>query len=293
MRYTCILFCFLILSNVYAQSEKPAYQLFDKAGAKLAYNQMTEQIKESDIILFGEIHNNPIVHWLQYEVSKDLLINNGQNIVFGAEMFESDNQLLINEYLKGLVTAKQLEDEGKMWNNFKTDYKPLLDLAAEYQVPFIATNIPRRYASLVSKKGLESLNSLDEDAKKCITTLPIVVDMSLPGYQNMLSMMGSGHGSMSNMSPENFVKAQAAKDATMAHFILKNYSTGKTFIHFNGSYHSDDFEGIVWYLKKQNKELKIMTISSVEQELINELDAKSINKADFIIAIPNAMTKTY
>ena len=41
----------------------------------------------------------------------------------------------------------------------------------------------------------------------------------------------------------HLAEAQAMKDATMAHFILKNWEPGKTFLHFNGSYHSDNFQG--------------------------------------------------
>ena len=47
----------------------------------------------------------------------------------------------------------------------------------------------------------------------------------------------------------NLPKAQAAKDATMAHFILKNFDPNKLFLHFDGSYHSDNYEGIVWWIK--------------------------------------------
>jgi hypothetical protein len=82
----------------------------------------------------------------------------------------------------------------------------------------------------------------------------------------------------------------------MAHFILKNGMEGVTFLHFNGSYHSDHYQGIVWYLKKFNQrnefDLKILTISSVEQGSPEELDAKNIGLADFIICIPEDMTKT-
>jgi hypothetical protein len=35
-------------------------------------------------------------------------------------------------------------------------------------------------------------------------------------------------------------------------FINENLKDGATFIHYNGSYHSDNFEGISWYLKKYN-----------------------------------------
>ena len=65
------------------------------------------------------------------------------------------------------------------------------------------------------------------------------------------------------------------------------------FIHFNGAYHSDEKEGILWYLNKYKPNLKILTISTVEQDKIDVLDPENFNKADFILVVPEKMTKTY
>ena len=100
-------------------------------------------------------------------------------------------------------------------------------------------------------------------------------------------MVGPGHSS------PNLPKAQAIKDATMASFIQANYTEGKLFLHFNGSYHSDFFEGIMWYLKKKNPDMRILTISTVEQDDIGKLSTDNIMAADYIICVPEDMTKTY
>lgn len=93
--------------------------------------------------------------------------------------------------------------------------------------------------------------------------------------------------------PENLPKAQASKDATMAHFILQNHIPGSLFLHYNGAYHSDNFDGINWYLKKQKPNLKIGTISTVSQANIKSLLAENKGKADFIICVDTDMTNTY
>lgn len=288
-----ILFCLLIFSSF--QMDKPAYRLFDKDGKNAEYEQMLKELRQADIILFGELHNNPISHWLQIEVTKDVFATQKQNLILGAEMFEADNQVIINEYLLKQITEKHLKDEAKVWDNYDTDYKPLLDFALKNQIPFIATNIPRRYASLVSKKGLGELEKLSNEAKGWIAPLPITVDLTLNCYAEMMKMMSGGHGSggMGGMNSENFANAQAVKDATMAHFILKNWQKGKVFLHFNGAYHSDRFESIVWYLKKQKPDLKIVTISSIEQSEVSKLEDKNKGLANYIIVVPESMTKTY
>jgi hypothetical protein len=79
----------------------------------------------------------------------------------------------------------------------------------------------------------------------------------------------------------------------MAHFIMKNFEPGNIFIHFHGAYHSNNYEGIVWYLQQMNPDLKLMTISTVEQDQVDTLNEEFLNQADFIIAVPATMTKTY
>lgn len=269
------------------KSDKPAYFLYDIKGKPEKYEKMLKQISEADIILFGELHNNPISHWLQLELTKDMFAQSGENLVLGAEMFESDNQVILNEYLDSLITQSSFESEARLWPNYKTDYKPLVEFANKNRISFIATNVPRRYASLVNKKGFEALEQLSGEALSFLPPLPIKYDSTLNCYKSMMEMAGMG----SHVTP-NFPKAQAIKDATMAHFILKNWSPGKQFLHYHGAYHSQNFESIYWYLKQENPDLKIITIHSVEQKDISELSEENTGLADFTICVDEDMTKT-
>ncbi len=293
MRFTNILLGLAILILVAFVPAKKAYQLFNKAGDKTTYDAMLKELQQADVILFGELHNNPISHWLQLEVTKDLYAAKKQNLLLGAEMFEADNQEVLNEYVQKMISRKNFESDARLWPNYKTDYRPLVDLARQNKMQFIATNIPRRYASVVSRKGPEGLDKLSSKAKKWIAPLPFKVDLTLPGYANLIQMMGGMHGSSMKMKPENFAKAQAIKDATMAHFILKNLKKGQTLIHYNGTYHSNNFEGISWYLKQKRKKLKIVTVATVSQANIDALTKKNKNLANYTLVVPQSMTKTY
>ena len=270
------------------KSDKPAYKIFEQNGKKSNYSNILKNAIDADIIFFGELHDNPICHWLEYELTADLYEAKREKLILGAEMFESDNQVIINEYLKGLVKDKNFEAEARLWSNYKTDYKRLLTFARDSSLAFIATNIPRRYAAMVNKSGFEILNTLSEEAKAFIAPLPIAYDAELDCYKDMIKMMGDAPAHTTS----NIAKAQAAKDATMAYFILANFKKGYTFLHYNGSYHSDRFQGIVWYLLKADPSLKIVTIASTEQKDLDELDKESINKANFILVTPETMSKT-
>jgi len=274
-----------------AAQDKPAYRIFNSEGKEITYNNMLKSLSGADIVFFGELHDDPIAHWLELEVTKSLFSQKEKNLVLGAEMFEADNQLLIDEYLKGTYDAAKFEAEVKLWKNYKTDYKPLVEFAKTNKLRFIATNVPRRYASVVNKSGFTALDTLAEEAKRYIAPLPFPYDPEVKCYKDMMSMGGMG-GAQSHVS-ENFPKAQAVKDATMAHFINRNWDKGKTFIHYNGSYHSHNYEGILWYLKKFNPGMKFATIETVQQKDIEKLDKENLGAADFIIAIPSSMTRTY
>ncbi|MBX9850984.1 MAG: ChaN family lipoprotein [Cytophagaceae bacterium] len=280
----------IILSIFFFSFEdKPPYKIFDKKASANNYDKMIKSFRDADIVLFGEMHNNPVCHWLELSIAKDLFKSKKEDLILGAEMFESDDQSAIDEYLKGAVSDKELEKQITLWSNYASDYKPLLELSSQKKIPMIATSIPRKLASLVAKNGLQVLDTVNDESKKHFPPLPVEMNLELPGYK-ILKDADSHHGAM---AIPYMAEAQALKDATMAHFIFLNWKKGKLFFHINGSYHSDNFEGICWFLKKKNPDLKIITVTSVEQDEIKQLEKENKGKADYTICITGDMTKTY
>jgi len=282
-RLKILVVLFFLTSSVMAQS-KPAYELYRANGKKIRYPRMLKKLQKADIVFFGELHNNAIAHWLELELAMDL--HERQSIQLGAEMLEADNQNSLDAYLKGEVDISEYKNQTRLWPNYKTDYAPIVDWAKENNIRFTATNIPRRFANMVYKDDFEALDSLSEKEKSWIAPLPIPLDVELETYQEILTMMGD-HGTLL------LVKAQAIKDATMAHFILKNKQPNTLFLHYNGAFHTNKHEGIVWYINKYKEGLKVKTITTVEQTDISKLEGQHRNTADYILVVPETMTKTY
>ncbi|MFT6922787.1 MAG: putative iron-regulated protein [Crocinitomicaceae bacterium] len=282
---TILLIAALLASTLSFSQDKSPYKIYNSKGKQVTYSKMLKSLLEKDIVLFGEEHNCAIAHWLQLELTKD--IDKKKELILGAEMFEADNQEQVNSYLAGTMDAKEFDSTARVWPNHETDYAPLLNYARDNNLKFTATNVPRNYASLVYKNGgLTALDSISDLEKAWIAPLPIKFDSELPQYKAILEMMGE-HG-----TPE-LVMAQAIKDATMARFILSTYKTGQFFLHFNGSFHSNFYEGILWYLKDQKPDLNYGTISTVTQENVDKLEKENRGKADFIICVDEDMTTTY
>ena len=201
-------------------------------------------------------------------------------------MFEADNQVQLNNYLQGKTDNLQKDPSMRLWNNYATDYAPLVEFAKENNLAFIATNVPNDFARLVYRAGFQALKALSDEQLSFVAPLPIPFDSELETYKAILKMMEH------HATPE-LVMAQALKDATMAHFILKNYKEGKLFIHINGTYHSEYYEGILWYLTRENDELEYATIATVQQTSVKKLLPENKEKADFIICVDEDMTQTH
>ncbi|MDX8569445.1 ChaN family lipoprotein [Elizabethkingia sp. HX XZB] len=290
MRKLLFAFAVLCISGIKAQ-QFDAYKFYNKKGKAVKPEKIVKQLSDYDVVLFGELHNNSIVHWLQLKLTEALYQQKNKQLILGAEMFERDNQPQLDRYLSGKLDPKSMKDSVRLWNNYITDYKPLLDFAKAKNLKFIAGNIPRKYASQVAKQGLESLNMLDAKEKTYIAVLPVKVTLDTPGYKEMKTMMGDHADDLKVM---NFISAQAVKDATMAESIIKNSEPGKTFVHYNGNYHSKEYGGIYWYLKQRNPNLKIAVISVFESENPKlDVPEKDYIPTDFNLIIPSDMTKTY
>lgn len=267
------------------------FKFFNSELKSIQYKELLDAALESDMVFFGEVHNSTVAHTLQLQLARDMSAAKGKKLVMGAEMFETDNQIIIDEYLAGYFDDSKFEADARIWPNYRKDYRPLLQLAKEKGLKFVATNIPRRYASMVSYGGFEALEKLSAQAKTYIADLPILFDAEVTGYKTMI--MGLKEKVHGGIEPENLVKAQAVKDATMAQFILENYNKGNLFYHINGSYHTYNKEGIIWHINQQRKDLKIFLITVVEAESIWNLPDGYKGKADIIIAIPKDSPKSY
>lgn len=270
--------------------DMPAYALFDNSGKRVTFKDMIKTLSASDVVFIGENHNCPISHWMEYEITKALYDIHGKKLMLGEEMMEADNQLILDEYMQRLISYDRFEAEARLWDNYSTDYYPVVFFAKENKIPFIATNVPRRYANAVKNDGLDVLKTFSEEALRYVAPLPIAFKYDEEKSQEAFGMMQI-MGGKTNGDSRKLAEAQAIKDATMAWFIAKNIK--QKFVHINGSYHSDNREGIIPYLLKYRPNTTIGVVTSVRQESIEKLDEENKGRADFYICVPENMVTSY
>src|SRR5690554_2674333 len=116
-RQTCVLFSLLLLlvphfqRTAYAQI-KPVYAIFSPEGKPTSYKKLIKSLSNAEVIFFGELHDNPIAHWLELQLLQDLYAANNK-LILGLEMFEADDQIVLNEYLTGMIAEKNFLSEAK------------------------------------------------------------------------------------------------------------------------------------------------------------------------------------
>ena len=184
----------LFAQNSFSQEGK-AYVIYNSKGKKVSYKKMQKSALVQDFVFFGEYHDNPISHWLELSLLKSLDQKHQTKLQLGFEMFEQDQQMLLNDYMDGIISDKTFEDSCRLWPNYETDYAPLLLFAKQHKIFCVATNVPRKYASLLFKKGRKALDSLSEIDKAYIAPLDFEIDTTLSQYAELKEMeahMGGG-----------------------------------------------------------------------------------------------------
>lgn len=262
----------------------------DKASCKI-YNAATKQqitlpelaaaMDKANILFYGEEHDDSVGHVIEFELFKGLTVQYPGKAALSMEMFETDVQMVLNEYLQGFIREKNFIAEARAWPSYKTDYRPLIELAKTNGIPVVAANAPARYVNMVSNGGLNNLNRLSKTAVSYLPPLPI--DTAAGAYyEKFVSTMG-GHAAMGG---KQIYQSQNLWDATMAWSIARFYKKHKNYkiLQINGGFHSEEKMGIVSQLKHYAPKARIITINAYADNDPNNPDWTTYqNKADYII----------
>ncbi|GGG85462.1 hypothetical protein GCM10007415_18490 [Parapedobacter pyrenivorans] len=288
-----ILFCLAALSPLTVdafQTDSTLYRIFDtRAHQEITLDELANTLDDIDVVFFGEEHNDSVAHILQYELLKAMNLRYDR-VALSMEMFVSDDQLILDEYLAGLITERNLNKDAVLWNNYG-DYRPLVEYAKAHGLTILAANAPSRYTNRVTREGLESLKALDKAAKSLLAPLPID---TLTGayYEKFAGLMG-GHEGMGNLK---IYQSQNLWDATMAYRIgklLRKKSVNKI-LHLNGRFHSDEQLGTVAHLRNYAPRVSVANISCFRYERIKLPDWTTLSHlGDFIILTDPGVSKTF
>ena len=292
MKWISALTVFIFSLPAYAQDSMNAhYKIYDTRTKQIVtIDKIVTDMADADVLFFGEEHNDSAGHYLENKIFRALHAQYADKVILSMEMFEADGQLVLNEYLAGTIDETRFSRDVRLWNNYK-DYRPMIEYARQNKIPVIAANPPRRYVSLVTRRGMRSLDSLSKDAKKFLPPLPY--DTLTGRYrEKFMDIMKGTPGSTS----QNIYYSQNLWDAGMAYSIysyLKKNKHKKVF-HCVGGFHTEEKLGTAAQLQRRNKKLKILNIASFSDVSFNDPDWEKFSyRGDYIILTNPDLKKTF
>jgi uncharacterized iron-regulated protein len=276
---------FIYTTSTNAQANPDNYRIFDAKGNPASLVQILDAVGNNEVVFLGEQHDDATAHALQFEIFKAAVekYSASRKMALSLEMFERDVQIVVNEYLAGLITEKKFLDDSRPWGNYKTDYRPLVELAKEKRFEVIAANSPRRYVNMVSRGGREKLNSLSPEAKKILPPLPY--NQPSEAYSNKFKAL-MGNSPEATAGIDNILSSQSLWDAGMAYSISESLKKNKNelVVHLNGAFHTENRLGTVEHLLKYRPKTKVLVVTIRYEDDFKTFDqAKHGNIGDFVI----------
>jgi uncharacterized iron-regulated protein len=276
----------------YSQGIEKHFKLYDTRNKQeTTLEKIAADMQSADVLFFGEEHNDSAGHYLESALFKALYDVYGNRLALSLEMFETDCQLVLNEYLDGHISEDRFIKEARAWNNYR-DYRPLVELAKEKKLDVIAANTPRRYVNMVSRKGMPALDSLPRSSKKFLPPLPY--DTAGGRYrEKFMEFMRGGSPGTGN---SRIFYSQNLWDAGMAYQVFRYWKKNKEkkVLHLVGRFHSDEKLGTAWQLQKKSSKLRILNISSFSDKSFPNPDwQKFSHLGDYIFLTDPDLKKTY
>lgn len=231
------------------------YRVFTGAGEPSNLDDLVAAVADADVVFVGETHDDPTGHMLEAELLRRADEAYG-DVALSLEFFERDVQLVLDEYLTGLITESSFTSSARPWPRYQTDYKPLIEYAKKHGIDVIAANAPRRYVRRVTREGRDALNELPASARAYLAPLPygepsdVYRDQWIGVISEVMEQEGTKCGLPvpdsvarapmgSHAAMGNQLQAQALWDATMAWSIAEylDMHPEDRVIHMVGGFH--------------------------------------------------------
>lgn len=265
------------------------------------FEVMLADVAQADIVLVGEQHDDPNTHQLELALLQGLARRRTGRVIVSLEMFERDVQEPLDHFQMGHLDEGEFLKSSRPWPNYAKDYKPLVEFARTKEWPVIASNVPRSFASDVSKGGLDALKAKSGDevgwfAKdlKC----PVGDDY----FDRFAEAMGEHPDKNDKSTPasakeagrqrlERYYQAQCLKDETMGESIARAFEIASVggqkplVIHFNGAFHTDYTLGTAQRAKRRLPGKRVVVLSMLPVESLDTVapDKAERKRADYLV----------
>ncbi len=279
-------------------SVPPAYvphRVFDtRANRFTDFEAMLADVMYADVLFLGEQHDDASTHRLE-AATLEGLARRRSNVVLALEMFERDVQRPLDDYLASRISEPEFLAASRPWPAYRTDYRPMIEFARLWRWPVVAGNVPRRFASMVSRTGLAGLDTLASTDRAFIARdLDCPHDDYFDRFATTMGDMTSHTGGGKAQTPEEqratldrVYQAQCVKDETMGESVAAVFGTAPPralVVHVNGAFHSDYKLGTAARALRRLRGKRVAVVSFVPVPDLDTADGRAMRKlGDYVV----------
>lgn len=216
-----------------------------------------EPLANPQVLLLGEVHDNPQGHRARFDDLKRR-VDAGWRPVIAMEQFDRENQALLSKAQRECADADCVIRvmAAPRWD--WTLYRPVIDLALTYDLPLVAANLSRADASRTVRDGVRATFDAAAVARY---SLEAPLPAGLRGAQQREIV--AGH---CNMLPDSMlggmVDAQVARDIWMADIVRAHMPRAVVLLAGNGHVRKDI--GVPYWLRLAAPQMSLRSVGYVE-----------------------------
>lgn len=183
-----------------------------RAGRFVDEASLDDAMTGADLVLLGEVHDNPDHHLLQARFIRTIVAG-GRRPALALEMLTSELQPAVDA--ARARTPREPENLAPVWKQGGWPdydlYRPVLAAGLEAGLPIVAANLPRDEARALVMKGI---GAADPALRGRLERGPVLPPDAVAALRK--EMMDSHCGELPAAMMDPMILAQRARDATMA-----------------------------------------------------------------------------
>jgi uncharacterized iron-regulated protein len=258
--------------------------LVQRDGRPASWGDVVAAAGRAEVVLIGENHGHPLGLSSAAALWADVLAASPR-AVLSMEFFERDEQLVLDDYLAGLIDeATFLRRADRNDENFPPGHRAMVRAAKAAGRPVVAANAPRPYVRLARTDGYDRLAKLTPEQQRTFRApdaLP--TGPYRERFDRLMSEM-AGHeakpAQAGGAAPQPNEKAEQARKArldatfrsqslwdwTMAQSVASALAVGEgPVVHVVGRFHIDHDGGLPQALRSLRPGVRVVSISFVDQ----------------------------
>ncbi|MCC6931095.1 MAG: ChaN family lipoprotein [Gemmatimonadaceae bacterium] len=265
-------------------------------GRDVGLEGVLQRAAGADVVFLGEQHDDPATHRVELSILA-ALGSGARPVVLSLEMFERDVQRVLDDYLAGKISEGEFLAKSRPWERYTTDYRGMVELARARGWTVVASNVPRRHATAVSRKGLAAIDSLPA-AERGQVARELICPRNDDYYTRFADTM-KGHSAgggpptaadsaMMRSMTDRFYEAQCVKDETMAESIVAALAAAPKdalVFHVDGAFHSDYGLGTAARVRRRNPGARVLVLSAVPVDTVAQANAAPFAKRGDIVIL--------